>query len=98
MDRAVGTGLLSALQRATSVTVTRRVSPTGGLSEEGLLFYLGALKTLLPLLPVSESHSRPEVGSDSEEDDDGILSSHMQVTHLTERDCRRLVVHLERDR
>ena len=73
------------------------VSPTGGLSEEGLLFYLGALKTLLPLLPVSESHSRPEVGSDSEDDDDGILSSHMQVTYL-EGDCWRLVAHLERDR
>ncbi|XP_030204632.1 ubiquitin-protein ligase E3C isoform X1 [Gadus morhua] len=59
----------------------------GGLSEEGLLFYLGALKTLLPLLPVSESHSRPEVGSDSEDDDDGILSSHMQ-------DDRRMSVQL----
>ncbi|CAL8313718.1 unnamed protein product [Merluccius merluccius] len=50
----------------------------GDLSEEGLLLYLGALKTLLPLLPVSESNSRPEVGSDSEDEDDGILPPHMQ--------------------
>uniref|UniRef100_A0A672J7R4 Ubiquitin-protein ligase E3C n=1 Tax=Salarias fasciatus TaxID=181472 RepID=A0A672J7R4_SALFA len=42
----------------------------GSLSEEGLLLYLRALQTLLPLLPVSESSSRPEVGSDSEDDDD----------------------------
>uniref|UniRef100_A0A7N6BU23 Ubiquitin-protein ligase E3C n=1 Tax=Anabas testudineus TaxID=64144 RepID=A0A7N6BU23_ANATE len=44
----------------------------GSLSEEGLLLYLRALQTLLPLLPVSESSSRPEASSDSEdEDDDG---------------------------
>ena len=42
----------------------------GSLSEEGLHLYLRALKTLLPLLPVSESTSRPEVGSDSEDEDD----------------------------
>ena len=58
----------------------RTCVPTGDLSEEGLLLYLGALKTLLPLLPVSESNSRPEVGSDSEDEDDGILPPHMQVT------------------
>lgn len=42
----------------------------GSLSEEGLLLYLRALQTLLPLLPVSESSSRPEVSSDSEDEDD----------------------------
>ncbi|TNN73378.1 Ubiquitin-protein ligase E3C [Liparis tanakae] len=42
----------------------------GSLSEEGLLLYLRALQTLLPLLPVSEGSSRPEVTSDSEDDDD----------------------------
>ncbi|KAA8580679.1 hypothetical protein FQN60_013637 [Etheostoma spectabile] len=42
----------------------------GSLSEEGLLLYLRALQTLLPLLPVSESSSRPEVTSDSEDDDE----------------------------
>ncbi|MED6293919.1 Ubiquitin-protein ligase E3C [Characodon lateralis] len=41
----------------------------GSLSEEGHLLYLRALQTLLPLLPVSESTSRPEVNSDSEDDD-----------------------------
>uniref|UniRef100_A0A8C5HN68 Ubiquitin-protein ligase E3C n=1 Tax=Gouania willdenowi TaxID=441366 RepID=A0A8C5HN68_GOUWI len=40
----------------------------GSLSEEGLLLYLRALQTLLPLLPVSESSSRPEINSDSEDD------------------------------
>nr|XP_057916398.1 ubiquitin-protein ligase E3C [Doryrhamphus excisus] len=42
----------------------------GSLSEEGLLLYLRALQTLLPLLPVTETCSRPEVSSDSEDDDD----------------------------
>lgn len=42
----------------------------GSLSEEGLLLYLGVLQTLLPLLPVSENSSRPDIGSDSEDDDD----------------------------
>lgn len=45
----------------------------GSLTEEGLLLYLRALQTLLPLLPVSESSSRPEVNSDSEDDDDAGL-------------------------
>uniref|UniRef100_A0A669CDZ6 Ubiquitin-protein ligase E3C n=1 Tax=Oreochromis niloticus TaxID=8128 RepID=A0A669CDZ6_ORENI len=49
------------------------------LSEEGLLLYLRALQTLLPLLPVSESSNRPEVSSDSEDDDDaGIQPLPMQ--------------------
>uniref|UniRef100_A0A3B4FFS5 Ubiquitin-protein ligase E3C n=1 Tax=Pundamilia nyererei TaxID=303518 RepID=A0A3B4FFS5_9CICH len=52
----------------------------GSLSEEGLLLYLRALQTLLPLLPVSESSTRPEVSSDSEDDDNaGIQPLPMQV-------------------
>lgn len=53
----------------------------GSLSEEGLLLYLRGLQTLLPLLPVSESSSRTEVGSDSEDDDNdtGFQSPPMQV-------------------
>lgn len=55
----------------------------GSLSEEGLLLYLRALQTLLPLLPVSESSNRPEVGSDSEDEDDtGIHPPPMQVRHM----------------
>ncbi|KAK2859564.1 hypothetical protein Q5P01_004184 [Channa striata] len=51
----------------------------GSLSEEGLLLYLRALQTLLPLLPVSESSSRPEASSDSEDEDDaGIHPPPMQ--------------------
>uniref|UniRef100_A0A8C8D3Y5 HECT-type E3 ubiquitin transferase n=1 Tax=Oncorhynchus tshawytscha TaxID=74940 RepID=A0A8C8D3Y5_ONCTS len=42
----------------------------GSLSEEGLQLYLRALQSLLPLLPVSESTSRPEVISDSEDEED----------------------------
>lgn len=54
------------------------------LSEEGHLLYLQALQTLLPLLPVSENTSKPEVNSDSEDDDDPNLHSlPMQVTELT---------------
>ncbi|XP_063063156.1 ubiquitin-protein ligase E3C [Engraulis encrasicolus] len=50
----------------------------GCLSEEGLLLYLNALQSLLPLLPVSESSSRAEVTSDSE--DEGESSMHMPST------------------
>ncbi|XP_048867753.1 ubiquitin-protein ligase E3C [Brienomyrus brachyistius] len=42
----------------------------GRLSEEGLLLYLQALQSLLPLLPVSETNVRQEVTSDSEDEDD----------------------------
>ncbi|KAK3567605.1 hypothetical protein QTP86_020291 [Hemibagrus guttatus] len=42
----------------------------GSLSEEGLLLYLSSLQALLPLLPVSESHTRADVASDSEDEDD----------------------------
>lgn len=48
----------------------------GSLSEEGLLLYLRVLQTLLPLLPVSENSSRPEIGSDSEDDDDAGMHPH----------------------
>ncbi|KAF7706750.1 ubiquitin-protein ligase E3C isoform X2 [Silurus meridionalis] len=41
----------------------------GSLSEEGLLLYLRSLQALLPLLPVSESHTRADVNSDSEDED-----------------------------
>lgn len=55
----------------------------GSLSEEGLLLYLRALQTLLPLLPVSESSSRPEVSSDSEDEDDAdIQPPPMQVQYI----------------
>ncbi|XP_062850560.1 ubiquitin-protein ligase E3C isoform X2 [Trichomycterus rosablanca] len=42
----------------------------GSLSEEGLLLYLSSLQALLPLLPVTESYTRTEVNSDSEDEDD----------------------------
>ncbi|XP_061569598.1 ubiquitin-protein ligase E3C [Cololabis saira] len=60
----------------------------GSLTEEGLLLYLRALQTLLPLLPVSESSSRPEVTSDSEDDDDA------NVHPLPMQDDRRISVQL----
>uniref|UniRef100_A0AAQ6A377 Ubiquitin-protein ligase E3C n=1 Tax=Amphiprion ocellaris TaxID=80972 RepID=A0AAQ6A377_AMPOC len=65
----------------------------GSLSEEGLLLYLRALQTLLPLLPVSESSSRPEVTSDSEDDDDaGIhpLPIRISVQLITEECVHKL--------
>ncbi|XP_053485781.1 ubiquitin-protein ligase E3C [Ictalurus furcatus] len=40
------------------------------LSEEGLLLYLSCLQALLPLFPVSESCTRADVNSDSEDEDD----------------------------
>lgn len=55
----------------------------GSLSEEGLLLYLRVLQTLLPLLPVSENSSRPEFGSDSEDDEDASMHPHStQVTEI----------------
>lgn len=51
----------------------------GSLSEEGLLLYLRVLQTLLPLLPVSENSSRPEIGSDSEDDDTSMHPHSTQV-------------------
>uniref|UniRef100_A0A669E2Y2 Ubiquitin-protein ligase E3C n=1 Tax=Oreochromis niloticus TaxID=8128 RepID=A0A669E2Y2_ORENI len=65
----------------------------GSLSEEGLLLYLRALQTLLPLLPVSESSNRPEVSSDSEDDDDaGIqpLPIRISVQLITEECVHKL--------
>ncbi|XP_066537591.1 ubiquitin-protein ligase E3C [Hoplias malabaricus] len=60
----------------------------GALSEEGLLLYLRTLQTLLPLLPVTESHSKAEIHSDSEDDDDGTIHHH------TTQDERRISVQL----
>uniref|UniRef100_A0A669E4T7 Ubiquitin-protein ligase E3C n=1 Tax=Oreochromis niloticus TaxID=8128 RepID=A0A669E4T7_ORENI len=60
----------------------------GSLSEEGLLLYLRALQTLLPLLPVSESSNRPEVSSDSEDDDDD--DSRISVQLITEECVHKL--------
>uniref|UniRef100_A0A8C7X8P9 Ubiquitin-protein ligase E3C n=1 Tax=Oryzias sinensis TaxID=183150 RepID=A0A8C7X8P9_9TELE len=73
----------------------------GSLSEEGLLLYLRALQTLLPLLPVSESSSRPEVSSDSEDEDDtkihpptitlpGTDNSRISVQQITEECIHKL--------
>uniref|UniRef100_A0A3B1JBY5 Ubiquitin-protein ligase E3C n=2 Tax=Astyanax mexicanus TaxID=7994 RepID=A0A3B1JBY5_ASTMX len=45
----------------------------GSLSEEGLLLYLSTLQGLLPLLPVTESRSRMEINSDSEDEDDNAV-------------------------
>uniref|UniRef100_A0AAX7UR89 Ubiquitin-protein ligase E3C n=1 Tax=Astatotilapia calliptera TaxID=8154 RepID=A0AAX7UR89_ASTCA len=57
----------------------------GSLSEEGLLLYLRALQTLLPLLPVSESSTRPEVSSDSEDDDNAGI--HRISVQLITEEC-----------
>uniref|UniRef100_A0A4W6FHD2 Ubiquitin-protein ligase E3C n=1 Tax=Lates calcarifer TaxID=8187 RepID=A0A4W6FHD2_LATCA len=67
----------------------------GSLSEEGLLLYLRALQTLLPLLPVSESSTRPEVSSDSEDEDDVMhtpikRSSRISVQLITEECVHKL--------
>lgn len=42
----------------------------GSLSEEGLLLYLNALQTLLPLLPVTECNRRADINSDSEDEEE----------------------------
>uniref|UniRef100_A0A8C7X8E2 HECT-type E3 ubiquitin transferase n=1 Tax=Oryzias sinensis TaxID=183150 RepID=A0A8C7X8E2_9TELE len=65
----------------------------GSLSEEGLLLYLRALQTLLPLLPVSESSSRPEVSSDSEDEDDTKIhppTIRISVQQITEECIHKL--------
>uniref|UniRef100_A0A8C5HSN0 HECT-type E3 ubiquitin transferase n=1 Tax=Gouania willdenowi TaxID=441366 RepID=A0A8C5HSN0_GOUWI len=64
----------------------------GSLSEEGLLLYLRALQTLLPLLPVSESSSRPEINSDSEDDDNSRITddSRISVQLITEECVHKL--------
>ncbi|XP_072543292.1 ubiquitin-protein ligase E3C isoform X1 [Salminus brasiliensis] len=48
----------------------------GSLSDEGLLLYLSTLQSLLPLLPVTESRSRTEIHSDSEDEDDNSVHRH----------------------
>uniref|UniRef100_A0A8C9UZF9 Ubiquitin-protein ligase E3C n=1 Tax=Scleropages formosus TaxID=113540 RepID=A0A8C9UZF9_SCLFO len=65
------------------------------LSEEGLLLYLHALQTLLPLLPVAEVSSRQEVSSDSEEEDDKSVcfpqdDGRVSVQRVTEECIHRL--------
>lgn len=60
----------------------------GSLSEEGHLLYLRALQALLPLLPVSESTSRPEVNSDSEDDDDGDMHPTPMQVQPTHKDTQ----------
>ncbi|XP_072307055.1 ubiquitin-protein ligase E3C [Eucyclogobius newberryi] len=69
----------------------------GSLSEDGLLLYLRALQTLLPLLPVSESFHRPEVNSDSEDEDDAGMclppkqdDSRISVQLITEKCVHKL--------
>uniref|UniRef100_A0A8D3DK86 Ubiquitin-protein ligase E3C n=1 Tax=Scophthalmus maximus TaxID=52904 RepID=A0A8D3DK86_SCOMX len=62
----------------------------GSLSEEGLLLYLRALQTLLPLLPVSESSTRPEVCSDSEDEDDKTKIHRISVQLITEECVHKL--------
>uniref|UniRef100_A0AAR2LQY6 Ubiquitin-protein ligase E3C n=1 Tax=Pygocentrus nattereri TaxID=42514 RepID=A0AAR2LQY6_PYGNA len=60
----------------------------GSLSEEGLLLYLSTLQTLLPLLPVTESHSKAEVNSDSEDEDNNTIH------HPSRKDEGRISVQL----
>ncbi|XP_035270811.1 ubiquitin-protein ligase E3C isoform X1 [Anguilla anguilla] len=67
------------------------------LSEEGLLLYLRALQSLLPLLPVSETCSRLEVISDSEDEEDSNIKalstqedSRISVQLITEECLRKL--------
>ncbi|KAJ8376784.1 hypothetical protein SKAU_G00073640 [Synaphobranchus kaupii] len=66
------------------------------LSEEGLLLYLRALQSLLPLLPVSETSSRQEVTSDSEDEEDNVKAlstpedSRISVRLITEECLRKL--------
>lgn len=61
----------------------RRFCAAGRLSEEGLLLYLQALQSLLPLLPVSETNVRQEVTSDSEDEDDvGVTGPTAEVSHV----------------
>ncbi|XP_028823634.1 ubiquitin-protein ligase E3C [Denticeps clupeoides] len=57
------------------------------LSEEGLLLYLSALQSLLPLLPVTESNNRAEINSDSEDEEEA------SVLAPSTQDDRRISVH-----
>lgn len=54
----------------------------GSLSEEGLLLYLNALQTLLPLLPVTESTSRADINSDSEDEEEMNIQHHATRVHI----------------
>ncbi|MCJ8731205.1 hypothetical protein PDJAM_G00196620 [Pangasius djambal] len=64
----------------------------GSLSEEGLLLYLSSLQALLPLLPVSESHTRADVNSDSE--DEGDASTHPPPVQDNNRMSVQLITQL----
>ncbi|XP_047679042.1 ubiquitin-protein ligase E3C isoform X1 [Tachysurus fulvidraco] len=64
----------------------------GSLSEEGLLLYLSALQALLPLLPVSESHARVDVTSDSEDEDNN--STHPPTVQDDNRMSVQLITQL----
>ncbi|KAM9500601.1 ubiquitin-protein ligase E3C isoform 2-T2 [Clarias gariepinus] len=57
----------------------------GSLSEEGLQLYLSALQSLLPLLPGSESLTRANANSDSEDEDDP--STHPRSVQLVTQLC-----------
>lgn len=62
-------------------------SGLSSLSEEGLLLYLNALQTLLPLLPVTECNSRADINSDSEDEEE------MTVQHPAAPDGSWISVH-----
>ncbi|ROK23453.1 Ubiquitin-protein ligase E3C [Anabarilius grahami] len=62
-------------------------SGLGSLSEEGLLLYLNALQTLLPLLPVTECNRRADINSDSEDEEE------MTVQHPAAQDGSWISVH-----
>ncbi|GAA6094490.1 ubiquitin-protein ligase E3C isoform X2 [Tachysurus ichikawai] len=64
----------------------------GSLSEEGLLLYLSSLQALLPLLPVSESHARVDVASDSEDEDNN--STHPPTVQDDNRMSVQLITQL----
>lgn len=57
----------------------------GSLSEEGLLLYLNALQTLLPLLPVTECNSRADINSDSEDEEEMTVQHPAAPVHAHSR-------------
>uniref|UniRef100_A0A8C2CYE4 Ubiquitin-protein ligase E3C n=1 Tax=Cyprinus carpio TaxID=7962 RepID=A0A8C2CYE4_CYPCA len=72
-------------------------SGLGSLSEEGLLLYLNALQTLLPLLPVTECSSRADINSDSEDEEEMTMQppaaqdgSWISVHYITEECVQKM--------
>uniref|UniRef100_A0A8C1IBR1 Ubiquitin-protein ligase E3C n=1 Tax=Cyprinus carpio TaxID=7962 RepID=A0A8C1IBR1_CYPCA len=72
-------------------------SGLGSLSEEGLLLYLNALQTLLPLLPVTECSSRADIDSDSEDEEEMTMQppaaqdgSWISVHYITEECVQKM--------